>query len=200
MLSACSSPPAEEANSANAANSVNMVKIDTTTTGTVDAKANLAAQSNQAVVNQLPPELMAAKGNTNVKIGKNDIPGFPGTAGKTITVVKPDMSKMTAQSPTNPGPDNSEISSMMGAGAPVETRVFKSNRYITKIEKTTVTPDKDIRVKVFLKNGETKEFAAGTLDVMKVTGDEIARAVGIEVQPEVPVESDKSTKETTKKP
>ncbi len=208
LFSGCTSAPTESANSANAGNAVNVVKIDTTSnSGTSNTAENPAAANvtvDRPVTNSpIQKELAAAPiGNSTVKVGKEDIPGFPGTAGKKITVIKPNMSEASSSAPSVPAPDDSEISSVMGEGMPVETRTFKSNRYITKIEKTTVTPDKDVRVKVFLKTGATKEFAAGSLDVMKVNGDEIARAVGIQIQPEEakPMNPDKTTKEDVKKP
>ncbi len=79
----------------------------------------------------------------------------------------------------NPAPDNSEISSTMNSkGVPIETRVFKNNPMLLKVEKTFEDPVNPL-TKAYLKNGKVLIVPKGALAKPETaTGDEILRAVG----------------------
>ena len=80
----------------------------------------------------------------------------------------------------NTAPDNSEISSTMNAkGIPVETRTFKNNPTLLKLEKTFEDLSHPI-TKVYLKNGKVLTVPKDAIaDPENATGDEILRAVGV---------------------
>lgn len=80
----------------------------------------------------------------------------------------------------NAAPDNSELSSTMNAqGTPIETRVFKSNPTLAKIERTFADLENPV-TKVYLKNGKVLTMPKGAVEKPETaTADEILRAVGV---------------------
>ncbi len=80
----------------------------------------------------------------------------------------------------NPAPDNSELSSTMNAqGVPIETRVFRNNPTLSKIERTFADIENPI-TKVYLKNGKVLTMPKGAVEKPEsATAAEILRAVGV---------------------
>jgi hypothetical protein len=98
--------------------------------------------------------------NANSKIvpynGTENLNGNPTLDNSKVTVVDTSNVKPTIR--TRPLPEDSELSTVMNSkGHVVETRTFKNNPYISKLEKVTVTP-KDVSLKLYLKNGSVKEL------------------------------------------
>jgi hypothetical protein len=75
--------------------------------------------------------------------------------------------------------DNSVISSTMNAqGVPIETRVFKDNQQLAKIEKSLENP-KNPQIKVFLKNGKVVNLSSDKIsNPSTASANEILIAVG----------------------
>jgi hypothetical protein len=61
------------------------------------------------------------------------------------------------QNITNPAPDNSEVTVSLGQ-FPVETRTFKNNAELAKVERIQDVANKKTIVKVYLRNGQVKEL------------------------------------------
>ncbi|CAA9379664.1 MAG: hypothetical protein AVDCRST_MAG74-270 [uncultured Pyrinomonadaceae bacterium] len=78
---------------------------------------------------------------------------------------------------TTAAPDNSEVLSRMNAkGEPVETRVFKKHRVLTKVERTDLNNQS---IKVHLKNGKVVNLPEGTVEnFLTASADDILKAVG----------------------
>jgi hypothetical protein len=78
---------------------------------------------------------------------------------------------------TTAAPDNSEVLSRMNAkGEPVETRVFKKHRVLTKVERTDLNNQ---NIKVHLKNGKVVNLPEGTIEnFLTASADDILKAVG----------------------
>ncbi len=98
--------------------------------------------------------------NANSKIvpynGAENINGNPTLDNSKVTVV--DTTKLKPSIQARPLPENSEMTTVMNSkGQVIETRTFKDNPYISKIERVTVTP-KDVTTKVYLKNGAVKDL------------------------------------------
>lgn len=68
-----------------------------------------------------------------------------------------------------PAPENSKIATTMnGEGAVIETRVFKNNPQLVKVEMTWAGP-KDKTFKIFLKNGKVVEAKSDNIDNLEST-------------------------------
>lgn len=79
-----------------------------------------------------------------------------------------------------PAPDDSAISSTMNEkGIPIETRVFKNNPTLLKIERTFADIENPVTT-VYLKNGKVLTMPKGAVEKPESAGaDEILRAVGV---------------------
>ncbi|MEO8073836.1 MAG: hypothetical protein ABI891_01265 [Acidobacteriota bacterium] len=96
--------------------------------------------------------------------------------------------KNTSSAPIDPhaatilttAPDNSVISTSMNKqGAPIETRTFKDNPMLIKVERV-YTDLKNPTVTVYLKNGKTYDLPKEKIDdIFNVSANDILNAVGV---------------------
>lgn len=78
--------------------------------------------------------------------------------------------------------DGSEISTILGTKGAIETRTFKNNPQLARLERTT--NGKDVSVKVFLKNGKVVSIAKDKIqNFTNDSAEQILRAAGIEPKP-----------------
>ncbi|MEO6393538.1 MAG: hypothetical protein ABIP75_16935 [Pyrinomonadaceae bacterium] len=148
-------------------------------TAAVLSAACSKANSNSANANQAGPN----GGNVNSQMpvvppGENPttVPGSAPTG--------PDPTQGVTPGPaTHPGPDNSETSTVMDKnGDVVETRVFKNNPNVSKVEVLTKIKDGKIvkTITVYDKNGKAHSVPESRSEsIMQETGDDIARVAGI---------------------
>jgi hypothetical protein len=129
-----------------------------------DAGGNLNTNANNAtiVVPKADNTNNPYGSNANSKLvpynGSENLNGNPTLDNSKITVV--DTSKVKPTITTRPLPEDSELSTVMNSkGNVIETRTFKNNPYISKLERVTVTP-KDVSLKLYLKNGTVRELPA----------------------------------------
>ncbi|MGI8639835.1 MAG: hypothetical protein ACR2MG_07760 [Pyrinomonadaceae bacterium] len=151
------------------------------------------SKTNSNIANNSVAEMR----NTNVAVSTNmedfmnpnNVPPAPANSGlsntptqkiikgKTTNVapIDPNVRKILA-----PAPDNSEISTEMNKqGQPIETRTFKSNALLAKVERIYITLDNPT-VKVYLKNGKIIDLPKGRIDnIFDASANEILKAVGI---------------------
>jgi hypothetical protein len=80
---------------------------------------------------------------------------------------------------TNPAAYDSEVSTIMNAqGQPIEIRIFKKHATVAKIERIHIVPNKDVRIKIYTKNGKVYEVEDAKLpDVLKISPDDIAKVI-----------------------
>lgn len=115
------------------------------------------------------------------------VPGIP-NAPANMVVPKEDMTRTAKpQLVTRAAPDNSDISTTLGENL-VETRTFKNNAQIAKIERITEAANNGKKtVKVYLRNGQVRELPDGKVaDAMAETAANILKAVaesGVATQP-----------------
>ncbi len=74
-------------------------------------------------------------------------------------------------------PDNSEVLSQMNEkGEPVETRIFKNHRVLTKVERTDLNNQ---NIKVYLKNGKAVNLPEDRVkNFLSASADDILKAIG----------------------
>ncbi|HEX8396439.1 MAG TPA: hypothetical protein VF644_03270 [Pyrinomonadaceae bacterium] len=127
----------------------------TTAPGETNANSNVAVlQSNSNPIANTAP---AASPATN-----SAVPGIP-NAPANANMAKGDPTKNAkVQNITNPAPDNSEITISLGQ-FPVETRTFKNNAELAKVERIQDVANKKTIVKVYLRNGQVKELPPNVL-------------------------------------
>jgi hypothetical protein len=130
----------------------------------------------------------AASSNTNAGLipysGTENTNGVPANADTKVVNIDPKQLKPT--NPAMPAADNSEVGIALNEKGAVETRTFKSNPVLAKIEKTT--EGRDVRLKVYLKNGKVIPIPAEK--IKNFTGDsaeQILQAAGI--QPPKPIQN-----------
>jgi hypothetical protein len=83
----------------------------------------------------------------------------------------------TAQDTTQPGPDNSEITTKVDDnGVKTEERVFRGNPKIARVVVTTRSGNRT--VKAYSPRGEEREIKSNDEDVLHATGDKVAAAAG----------------------
>lgn len=93
------------------------------------------------------------------------------------TAVKTDPKQLNSTRPTVPAGDNSEITSVVNENGVIETRTFKSHPTLAKIERTFA--GREVKVKVFLKNGQVAEMPADDItDFVNEPADQILRSLG----------------------
>ena len=138
------------------------------------------------------PAPAESNGNTKVPVVQNEVnpiannvappqsaatnsavPGIP-NAPANMNVSKQDPTKNAkVQSVSNPAPDNSEITYSLGQ-FPVETRTFKNNAQLAKVERIQDVANKKTTVKVYLRNGQVKELIGDIrIDPMRALATEI---------------------------
>ena len=167
----CSSPSNVAVNSTAAAN----VKIAETN--------NIVNQSVASAVNQTNAQINA---NAQVPVNANKIVIQNSAISKDnvrnwdakkegVKENTPIAGKIEAA--TTAAPDNSEVLSRMNAkGEPVETRIFKNHRILTKVERTDLNNQ---NIKVHLKNGKVANLPEGSVEnFLTASADDILKAVG----------------------
>lgn len=131
-----------------------------------------ANQANNSTVSSTNPELIPYPGTENTN-------GKPATNGDT-KVVTVDPKQLKPTNPPIPAADNSEVTTVLNEKGAVETRTFKNNPILAKIERATA--GRDVQVKVFLKNGKVVNLPPDK--IKNFTGDSaelILQAAGIQL-------------------
>jgi len=135
-----------------------------TACSTTTAPAETNANSNVAVLqsNTNPIAGNATVGGGGGKADNSAVPGIP-NAPANANMAKGDPTKNAkVQNITNPAPDNSEVTVSLGQ-FPVETRTFKNNAELAKVERIQDVANKKTIVKVYLRNGQVKELPPNVL-------------------------------------
>lgn len=164
-----------------------------------------AANANSANTTIVVPKQDNSKNpygsNANSKMvpynGSGNTNGNPTLDNSKMTVVDTTR-KAKPTVPTKDLPENSFITTEMNAkGYVIETRTFRGDQAIKKVERITVTP-KNVTTKVYLKNGKVKDLPADKLrDFRIATVGQILEAVGEKLP--APNGTPVRTKEQTKK-
>lgn len=129
-------------------------------------------------------------------VANSAVPGIP-NAPANLAVPKEDLTRTAKpQLVTRAAPDNSDISTTLGENL-VETRTFKNNAQIAKIERITeASAGGKKTVKVYLRNGQVRELPDGKVgDAMAETAANILKAVaasGVASQPTATAEPNQS--------
>jgi hypothetical protein len=133
-----------------------------TNANTTNAANNAASNSNAGMIPYPGTE------NTN---------GIP--ANVETKVVSVDPKQLTPTNAAMPAADNSEVLIALNEKGAVETRTFKSNPLLAKIEKTT--EGRDVRLKVYLKNGKVISLAPEKIKNFTTdSAEQILQAAGIQ--------------------
>ena len=122
----------------------------------------------------IPPEFSGA--TNSIPLGSNAVNGA-GKAGTKGDMPAPKGFEIPGKE--GPAPDDSEVKSALGENL-VQTRTFRSNPQLDKVEKTTAFVNGEPRpsIKVYLKNGQVKEVSASALkDPMSASAADILKAV-----------------------
>jgi len=147
------------------------------------AGANSNANSASVVNQNTAVNLNAANGSSNANAGFPNInSGMPATPNIPANVAAKDdpTGKIKAQLPTASASDDSEVTTALGENL-VQTRVFKNQQQIIKVESvTTLGGGKEKKtVKVYLKNGQVRELPEGKIkDAMSEPAANILKAIG----------------------
>lgn len=148
---------------------------------TTDANSNVNAAS---AANQNAAINLNATNNSS-----NSNAAFPASNSGGITTpnmpanvaVKGDLPREPkTQMLTQSAPDDSQVTTALGENL-VQTRVFKNNPRINKIESVTMFTDGQQKkvVKVYLKNGQVRELPESKVkDAMTETASNILKAIG----------------------
>lgn len=101
------------------------------------------------------------------------------TLAQNPTGTDPTQNVAVQPNPSVAGPDNSEVQTIMDQnGVVTETRTFKSNKYVTKVVRTT-RDGTNRTVKVYNAKGESRNLPKDKVEsAMKDTGDALAAAAG----------------------
>lgn len=119
------------------------------------------------------------QGNTNMVNGMKNSNGKNPTLDKSkVEVVNTNTAKIEAQK--KPLPENSELTTSMGKdGSFIEVRKFQEDPDIDRVERILKSP-KDIKIKVYLKNGRIYELDDSKLKNFRVdTSTTIMNAIGV---------------------
>ncbi len=157
FLGSCSSSTTETVST------TNLNTADNSIANNSAAKSeNINADSSQSVLLQ-NPEFLDYK---NKKGGKGK--------GVKVAPIDPNAARFLS-----PAPDNSEITTEMNKqGQPIETRTFKSNPLLAKVERIYITLDNPT-VSVYLKDGKIINLPNGAIDnILTASAQEILNAVG----------------------
>lgn len=130
--------------------------------------------------------------------GNSNIPGIPNVPGSDKPISKEDPTRNPkVQAVSRPAPDSSEITTSLGQDL-VETRTFKNNAQIAKIE---VIGTSKKTIKVYLRNGQVRELPEGKVgDPLSESASNILKALAgstTQTKPEskaAPVESSDAQK------
>lgn len=124
--------------------------------------ANVVSNTNAAVtVNNNTNPIANINTSIGTATGNSSIPGIPNAPATDKSVSKDDPTRNAKpQTISRPGPDNSEIFGPTLGEDLVETRVFKNNAQIAKID--VIGTDKKT-VKVYLRNGQVRELPEGKI-------------------------------------
>jgi hypothetical protein len=142
----------------------------------VETNAN-ASTANADAAN-LPDAATLSSGNTElIPYQAANTNGNPAANGET-KVVNIDPKQLKPTNPATPAADNSEVTIDLNQKGAVETRIFKSNPVLAKVEKTTY--GRDVGVKVYLKNGKVIPLAAEKIKNFTVdSAEQILQAAGV---------------------
>ena len=184
----CSSAPSENSDALANTNANTAVVVSTNNSDpTANANLTSSVQNNSAT------------GNLN-------IPGIPNVPGTNKPISKEDPTRSPKiQAVSRPAPDSSEITTALGQDL-VETRTFKNNAQIAKIEVIGTTKK---TVKVYLRNGQVRELPEGKVgDPLSESASNILKALapgGVETgksesKPASGAPPPPTTTETQKKP
>jgi hypothetical protein len=145
-----------------------------TESANTETVSNTDLTSNPAAVNVNANNVQVITPGTNSNV--NGIPNMP--VDNNSAIYKEDPTKGVKPQPmTSPAPDNSEVTVNLGENL-VETRTFKNNAQIAKIERIVVpSKNNEATVKVYLRNGQVKEITNPKIDVMKAPSNEILQLV-----------------------
>lgn len=166
FLASCSTVPTAETNT-NSASSVN----------SANSKVAAIEQTNTNVEVQTASN--TANSNT-VKIKSGGVINRESfEALKQTKTGDPNLAPVQAETIKNIAPGDSEISSTMNSqGVPIETRTFKNDPLLDKVEKILADP-KNPQVKIYLKNGKVVNLPASKIgDSAIVSANEILIAAG----------------------
>ena len=158
ITSGCSSSTSENSNAASNNNANTAVVISTN-------NSNPTTNTN-----------LAGNLQNNTAAGNSNIPGIPNVPGADKPISKEDPTRNPKiQAVSRPAPDSSEITTSLGQNL-VETRTFKNNAQIAKIE---VTGTDKKTVKVYLRNGQVRELPEGKVgDPLSESANNILKALG----------------------
>ncbi len=153
----CNSAPSENSSAVSNSNANTAVVISTNNT-------NPTINSNPASNIQ-----------SSVAVGNSNIPGIPNVPGTDKPISKEDPTRNPkVQAVSRPAPDSSEITTSLGQDL-VETRTFKNNAQIAKIE--VIGTGKKI-IKVYLRNGQVRELPEGKVgDPLSESANNILKAL-----------------------
>jgi hypothetical protein len=133
------------------------------------ANGNAANQPDAATVSNSNPALIPYPGTENTN-------GNPANSDVKVTNINPQQLKPA--NPPMPAADNSEIFIALNEKGAVETRIFKSNPLLAKIEKSTV--GRNVQLKVYLKNGKVIPVAAEKIgNFTNDSAEQILQAAGV---------------------
>ncbi|MDQ3800725.1 MAG: hypothetical protein M3384_14860 [Acidobacteriota bacterium] len=140
-----------------------------------DANASPADGNSPVAANPAPVA------NTNTAMipypGTENTNGAP-RSDTDAQVVNIDPKQLKPTSPAVPAADNSEVLTVLNEKGAVETRIFKSNPVLAKVEKTTF--GRDVQLKVFLKNGKVVSLAPEKIGNFTAdSAEQILEAAGI---------------------
>lgn len=134
------------------------------------ANVNRSNQTNGSTISGNNPDLIPYPGTENT----NGVP----TANSDVKVTKIDPTQIKPTNPAMTAADNSEILTVLNEKGAVETRTFKSNPLLAKIERTTV--GKNVQLKVYLKNGKVIDLPAEKIgNFTNDSAQQILQAAGL---------------------
>lgn len=175
---------------------VSIFLINCSSSPTVEKNASLAEKNTNlnSLSNSSLAEVNQPNANTEVRRTESNV----------VQILNPAVSKQNANSwekkrgigngekpapiaaipLTTAAPDNSEISGTMNdQGVPIETRTFKNNPLLAKVEKI-YTKANDPNTKVYLKNGKVINVPPGKIgNASTASANEILVAVGVIPKP-----------------
>jgi len=169
--------------------------IGCSSSATVETNVKINVNSNK-------PEMAAVNAvNTNVKVrpdanfqiqnmtvSKRNVRNWEGKRDG-----NKNAAPIQAKPMSYPAPDNSEITSTMNNKVPIETRTFKNNPMLVKVERIFVKDVKHPQIKVYLKDGKVLEVPSGRIEnSATASANEILSAVGLVLKPALPVNSEKT--------
>lgn len=167
FLANCSSPPTVEKKTNSAARNTNSESSDNSSLAqTNQPNTNAEVRPPQTNVAQILSPAVS-KQNADISEKKRAISGDK------------NPEPIAAIPLTTAAPDNSEISGTMNSqGVPIETRTFKNNPLLSKVEKI-YTDANNPNTKVYLKNGKVINLPPGKIgNASTASASEILVAVG----------------------